>query len=434
MKFRKETSSSPKMDLLTRRSSTGRLSTFKRTKSFRASVRIMSKIRNHTSIALNQNTNQNNQSTVSPQAKESVAKTSHWTLPFLQKKTQSESISNKIDSKNKAQGKIDNNPESRIIELTTSVESVKIAKDLKEKVSLANRIMGKNRKHLPNNKISNNHENREFIESTTSEKVGKSHSQDKGKISGKREYPVYPTGEYNSYENPTFCLDSSIDSSVTSFFFKVQSEDLDNVKKSDERNETFSEVKRELKSETLTIVVDSKRDNETLCVINDVACHHHYYGRNKKKTKNCCQTKEQLWRDDETKYNNYREIGDEENGIPINRVILTSERDKIDEADNDTRYESRRVEEPHCEKVSANSSKFLRPRTVDNIANFWNGGRSSFRVKKINHKKSLQESKNLESIIHDRVLVTTTSGSSRSLSLTRSRDHPPFIFFILGLT
>lgn len=46
MKFRKATVSSPKMELLPRRSTSSKVSNFKRSKSFRASVKLMSKIRN----------------------------------------------------------------------------------------------------------------------------------------------------------------------------------------------------------------------------------------------------------------------------------------------------------------------------------------------------------------------------------------------------
>lgn len=399
MKFRKDSSSSPKMDLLSRRSSTGRLSTFKRTKSFRASVRIMSKIRNHTNP---------NQSTISPQVKESVTKTTtQWTLPFLQKKQQQQSESEK---KNKTQEKIDT--EKQNIELTSSIESIKIAKDLKQKLSLTNRIMGKNRKVTQNNNNKHNinkHERQETSKST-SEQLGKSHySQDTKKISEKREYPVYPTGEYNSYENPTFCLDSSIDSSVNDFFFPVKSDDKNNLNNEKKFELKINDEMLKSSTETLTILVDSKRDNE----INN----QHFKSEEK-----------------EQKYNNYRSMNDEANGksIVLRNNNNSSRINKINESEYDnTQYELCRVDVPLCEKVTVNNSKFLRPRTVDNITNFWNGGRSSFRVKKINHKKEVQESKKLESIIHDRVSMTTTLGSSRFLCLYREIREETFFFFFL---
>ncbi|XP_043479149.1 uncharacterized protein LOC122509277 isoform X4 [Leptopilina heterotoma] len=387
MKFRKESSSnSPKMDLLSRRSSTGRLSTFKRTKSFRASIRIMSKIRNHTSADCSNQTTNQNQSTISPQSKETIIKTSQWTLPFLQKKQQSDSLSsNKIEVNKKNQSKKnDDNSETRNIELLKNIESAKIAKDLKQKLSLTNRIMGRNRKGLQNNVNNNNNNNnnkrtdkREKSKSTpSSEQFEKSHySQNTEKITGKKEYPVYPTGEYNSYENPTFCLDSSIDSSVNEFFFPVKNDDFDTTVK----NTPTIIINENLKSsmETLTILVDSKRDNDKCSVINN-------FDRNEKKLSN-----------DKTKY-----VNNEENG---NHVILRSTMNKINETANNSQCEVT------SEKVT--SAKFLRPRTVDNITNFLNGGRSSFRVKKINHKKEVHESKDPESIIHDRVSMTTTFGS-----------------------
>lgn len=53
MKFKKSSSVSPKMELLTRRShATGAKSTFKRSRSFRASVKLMSKIRNHGNLRI----------------------------------------------------------------------------------------------------------------------------------------------------------------------------------------------------------------------------------------------------------------------------------------------------------------------------------------------------------------------------------------------
>lgn len=408
MKFRKVSSSnSPKMDLLSRRSSTGRLSTFKRTKSFRASIRIMSKIRNHTSADCSNQTTNQNQSTISPQSKETTIKTSQWTLPFLQKKQQSDSLSsNKIDTNQKNQAKNnDNNSETRNIDLIKNIESAKIAKDLKQKLSLANRIMGRNRKGLQNNVNNNNNNNdnkrtdkREKSKSTpTGEQFEKSHySQNTEKITGKNEYPVYPTGEYNSYENPTFCLDSSIDSSVNEFFFPVKSDDfVTTVNKS-----PTIIINENLKSsmETLTILVDSKRDNNEQCiVINNI-------DRNEKKSLT-----------DKTKY-----VKNEENE---NNVILRSAMNKINETTNNSQCEVT------AEKVT--SAKFLRPRTVDNITNFLNGGRSSFRVKKINHKKGVHESKDPESIIHDRVSMTTTFGSSRSLSLSQYREETFFLTFFL---
>ena len=419
MKFKKGTSSSPKMELLSHRSSTSRLSTFKRTKSFRASVRLMSKIRNHTNLNLNRSL-----SPVSLHSKTSETRSNQWSLSFLQKKVESFEKSKKTDpisEKCRAGQKTGVKSHSLNSEIT---ESNKISKDLKQKLSLTNRIMGRHKKtSQDNDKISGKHESQESSKSLNYEHLREVQPKDAEKISREKLYPIHPGGQCNSYENPTFCLDSSIDSSVSSFLYEVQPEDLDDVENSTKKNSSKDDHPEinsldSKKTEMLTIVVDSERndiilgDNEVLKENNDVTRRN---SRINKSLRSCCRTKEESRKIEETKYNNYERLG-EENEFSFNRVVLRSARDKLDETGFDTRCESRGVEEPLRDKVSANSSKFLRPRTVDNIANFWSGGRSSFRVKRTNRKKVTHETRDLESISHDQVLMTTTSGSSRSLS------------------
>ena len=441
MKFRKESTASPKMELLSRRSSTSKLTTFKRTKSFRASVRLMSKIRNHTNLNLNQIS-----SPVSVPPKGAEAKISHWSLPFLQKKVEPSEGSKKteeIPQKSRAREMTDDKSEIPDIEIGASTESSKIAKDLKQKLSLANRIMGRHRKGSQDgDKVADKHESRESSKSASSELLREVQLQDSEQLSGKRVYPIHPAGEHNSYENPTFCLDSSIDSSVSTFFHEVQPGDLDadvelSLKK-DSNKENSSEVKNinSKKVEVLTIVVDSEKVNETLSANNEALSANNdlnmasRHSKNNKSLRRYCRVRTDSRKIGETKYDNYQRIVEEDEGekaFSISGVVLRSSMNKLDEAGSSTRCESRGVKEPLCEKVSANSSKFLRPRTVDNIANFWNGSRSSFRVKGTSRKKASQEPKDLESDSHDLVLVTTTSGSSRFLSPCKKwRSAPSF--------
>lgn len=425
MKFRKESTASPNMELLSRRSSTSKLSTFKRTKSFRASVRLMSKIRNHTNLNLNQ------MSPVSLHPKGPEPKTSQWSLPFFQKKEESSEGSKKtakVAKTSRARQKTDDKSETLDAKLRASTESSKIAKDVKQKLSLANRIMGRHRKGSQDgDKITDKHESQVSSKSSSNELLPEVQLEDPEKVSGKRVYPIHPAGEYNSYENPTFCLDSSIDSSVSSFFHEVQPGDLDALEQSI-KGGSSKENSSEVKIFDLTIVVDSEKNNEPLSADNKALSANNdlnmesRHSKNNKSFRRCCQVRTDSRKIGETKYDNYQRMDQEnptENKLSISGVVLRSSRNKLDETGYDTRCDLRGVDDPLSEKVSANSSKFTRPRTVDNIANFWSGGRSSFRVKRTGRKKVSQESKELESVSHDRVLVTTTSGSSRSLSPCR---------------
>ncbi|KAG7210469.1 hypothetical protein KM043_011993 [Ampulex compressa] len=208
MKFRKARSSSPKMELLSRRSTADRMSTLKRSRSFRASVKLMSKIRSHASVRLASGFE------LSPASSRERYK--EHGLSSVEEAQERQPDSGKASTR------------------SSSEDSRKIAKEFKCKLSLTDRIMGRNRKDLAERP---------------------SRSQDaKSRLQRSNEDRNCGSKGGSSYENPTFCLDSSFDTSVSGFLYEQDSE-------SDSRDLEIGPVGGEDNGErqsVLTVLVDSK--------------------------------------------------------------------------------------------------------------------------------------------------------------------------------
>lgn len=382
MKFRKSSASSPKMELLSRRSSSDRMSTLKRSRSFRASLKLMSKLRSHASLRLNGGFD------LSPVApKDQKAREQRSKLPLVE---ESSSPAAKADSNTILPDDPSRKSKEIVEELckhsapSSDHESRGISKDLKTKLCLTDRIMRRNRKDT---------EKSSKKDSQMSPKVGqifrwKSNEECPPTSCGVKKDILYPD-ERVSYENPTFCLDSSLDSSVSSFLFE-----------STDRGETEgSSLEDPCQDAGLTLVLDSRGPRQD----------------DAEETSECSS-------------GGLRALipAGKVRSLSVNDAVLQDEEagaslsvERAGNFDCQLRGGEGLASKGHkspeiIRTTSVCSSKSCRIRTVDNIANFWTNARgSSFRSKvSVGRKKSIKDSRDHESIGQNRVLVTTTSGSS----------------------
>ncbi|CAK9802258.1 Ankyrin repeat and fibronectin type-III domain-containing protein 1 [Anthophora plagiata] len=388
MKFRKSSKSGSKMELLSRRSSNDRMSSLKRSRSFRASMKLMSKLRTHANLRLNAGFDL---SPALPPDQHSRKKGNKFSL--VEESSNPASILRKTDDN---PSRIDDKPSDNIDKNSVPLKDTEpreISKDLKNKLCLTDRIMGKSRKdqEKPSSKSND----------AMSPKVTRifrwKSNEETSSLSGiERKDALCPYGGHLSYENPTFSLDSSLDSSLSSFLF----EPLEN---SDHASNEISYNKHELSFKScqdgdLTVILDAQEADR----------------------------KEGIF---ECNRNDRRPLftGNKARSLSVNDVVLQDEEIatnlelnvdyRLDCQDNrggdDQNGTKGRKSLEKIRKTSVCSSKSCRIRTVDNIANFWTNARGgSFRSKvSVGRKKSMKDSRDQESMGQDGVLVTSIYGS-----------------------
>ncbi|XP_011866915.1 PREDICTED: uncharacterized protein LOC105561495 isoform X1 [Vollenhovia emeryi] len=417
MKFRKSAPSSPKMELLSRRSSGGGMSTLKRSRSFRASMKLMSKIRDHAKQRLTAGFD------LSSVPKDLVVKKG-CNLSVLEESQNGEKPTSprknfgSTNPRDKIDGAASPSPRK-----TSDLDSREITKDLKNKLSLTDRLMGKGRKDVERPSTRD--------EGTKSPKIvhifRRRHSAESAQedarekdCNDKRAPCETDTGrssKHVSYENPTFVLDSSLDSSVSSFLFEVKEEE------EEQRQEQEGESDRAAVSsecDVLTVVVDSHKAAPNRPFYRKTS-----YARGKDED-------EEYLEDGESR-NAFRprcetdplrrpcEARSDHLNV-INRNRRTTE--SFGEFDRPRIkfyckiYETERRNATIClqnqkihDSVKTCPSKSCKIRT-DNIANFWTRRGNSFRNKMTtDRKRDAKETKSYERLGQERVFVSTSSGS-----------------------
>ncbi|XP_067208007.1 ankyrin repeat and fibronectin type-III domain-containing protein 1 isoform X3 [Linepithema humile] len=423
MKFRKSSSSSPRMELLSRRTSGGRMSTLKRSRSFRASVKLMSKIRDHANIRMTAGFDPSSASKdrdpdalkgrnldVLKESQDGERSSSPW--------KSSENTSSRIGDK--TDDEVSSSPR-RVSVLANDTDSREITRDLKSKLSLTDRIMGKGRKDVERPSTKNEDVKSPKVIRIFRKKHSAENSQEdtRGKDCGDKrmscETYAHQPNKHVSYENPTFVLDSSLDSSISSFLFEAEEEENKEKQQQDCKNKRAASCERDV----LTIVVDSnKAATNFYRKVN--------YDRDKNEDEKCLEN--------EDLRSTFRPRCETD---PLRHLCEKSSKNSQINAINGSRriaesfgaFDHMRIKcSYHMEKISATSSqdqKFLddvkictskscKIRTVDNIANFWASKRgNSFRSKMATgRKRDAKETKDYERIGQERVLVSTSSRST----------------------
>lgn len=401
MKFRKSsTSCSPKMELLLRRSSGSRMSTLKRSRSFRASVKLMSKIRNHANLRLTAGCD------ISSISNDFIAK-KEYNIHTFEETSNSRVFSD--PSKNtadinfcggdKVDGEISSN--HKISVLANDVDPREITKDLKSKLSLADKIMSKSRKTA--------------VKSLTKDKDVKLPKVRIFRRKHSTGSSQEDTREKNcndkcvSYENPMFVLDSSLDSSVSSFLFEP-AEEKEDKKQQQEHKKKEHAVSCE--RDVLTVIVGSHKtaSNRTVNYKEDEECCENKESQNvfrpRCETSPCpCELRSET--SQSFAINLSRRTAESFSGYDRSRVKIYC---KIHEAGkrNVVNYLQ---DQKFLDAVKTCPSKSCGIRTVDNIANFWTSRRgNSFRSKMAIGRK--RDAKDHEGVDQERVLVSTSSRSS----------------------
>ncbi|XP_071870458.1 ankyrin repeat and fibronectin type III domain containing protein wide awake isoform X1 [Bombus fervidus] len=404
MKFRKLSASSPKMELLSRRSSSDRMSTLKRSRSFRASIKLMSKLRNHASLRLNSGFDLSPlplRNTKKRRNQTSLVEETTWPTRSLEIPPNDPSKDSSKDS-DRSLNSLSTSPSLGHSISSSELESRKITRDLKSKLCLTDRIMGKSRKEQEKSSKRNN--------DASSPRVAhifrwKSNEETSSVSNGEKEKRNLFCGSQLSYENPTFRLDSSLDSSVSSFVFEP--EHSDHVKAKEERS-----IEKSYQDTGLTIVVDPARpaEDETRKSAEDRTVF------DMEANFECNKNNRPVFTITKARSLSVNDVvlQDEEaamSSLALNTVDGTTLFDWQADDRGIEAMEKGRKDGEEVRKTSVCSSKSCRIRTVDNIANFWTNARGgSFRSKvTVGRKKSMKDSRDAESM--DRILVTTTSGS-----------------------
>lgn len=430
MKFRKTPSSSPKMELLSRRSSGGRMSTLKRSRSFRASVKLMSKLRNHANLRMTVGFDP------SPTSRDLTKKEGNLRIieesrPDRPKglRKNPENTSPRVNDKTSHDDDAESpssSSSSRSRKTSVSDDSREIAKDLKCKLSLAERIMGKVRKDASSAKD----------ESVKSPKVirifRRKHSTEssRGKEHDKHvscETDTCQPNKQASYENPVYLPDSSLDSSVSSFLFEVGEEAVEEEEAEKQDCESGRDV--------LTVIVDSHRPainqpryRKASCERDQSEEHVEDFEGSRDAFRRRCETdpsrcpcearangEGKRGGGEERASSGYRRIAESFSGFDRSRVAKFHCKTTHDTcAGKDAKVGWPQDQRSFDKRANAACpSKSCGIRTVDNIANFWTSGRAgSFRSKMATGKKrqDAKEARDYEQV--GRVLASTSSGSS----------------------
>ncbi|KYN00199.1 Ankyrin repeat and fibronectin type-III domain-containing protein 1 [Cyphomyrmex costatus] len=415
------------MELLSRRSSGSRISTLKRSRSFRASMKLMSKIRNHANLRLAAGFD------LSSVSKDLIVKKG-CNLSVLEEIQDSEKLSNlqkgTEDMNSHIKDKIDNEASSSPRKISVSdfdADSQKITKDLKSKLSLTDKLIGMDRKNVERPCMKNEDvklpklihifRRRHSIGSSQEDTREKDHSDKHATC----ETNTDGLNKYVFYENPTFVLDNSLDSSVSSFLYEVEEgNEVEQWQKQDGKNEGATSSKRNV----LTVVVDSHK----------TATNRPFYRKTnyerdkdedeeylKKPLQNTfrprCET-ESLRCSCEVRSDDSHAI----NVINGNRKTTESlsEFDRLKIKFYCKMHETKRKNAALClqnQKIHDDAkiypSKSCKVKTVDNITNFWTNRRgNSFRNKMATgRKRDIKETKDYERIGQEQVFVSTSSGS-----------------------
>lgn len=400
------------------------MSTLKRSRSFRASMKLMSKIRNHASLRLNVGFD------FSPAPKERAPKNG-CDLRVVEKSQNDERHSNprkgSEESNSRLENEIDNETSSCTrkisVSSTNDVDSWEITRDLKNKLSLTDKTTtSKDRKCVEEASLRDGR-SLELIRI-----FRKKHNTEgsQGEIQGKERNQKHVPREIDahqprhaSYENPVFLPDSSLDTSVSSFLFEAETEERQQDR-GDERT-----ISRE--RDVLTVIVDTRK-----AVIQQPCYRRMSYGRDKSGNGQCIGN--------EVSRNTFRSRC--ETDPPRCSCKATNENIQTNVTDGNRRFaesfgefdrprikfyygirERERNNAINClqdnrfldgKEGAICPSKSCRTKAVDNIASFWTSGRGgSFRSKiTTRRKRDAKEAKDYERIAQERVLVSTSPGSS----------------------
>ncbi|EFN87249.1 Ankyrin repeat and fibronectin type-III domain-containing protein 1 [Harpegnathos saltator] len=390
------------MELLSRRSSGGRISTLKRSRSFRASVKLMSKIRNHASLRLAVGFE------LSPSSKNPAKKERNLCVLEDSRHEKAENPQNSrvdgtIDRKDD-----DDESRPRKASVSASDDARTIAKDLKSKLSLTDRIMGRGRKDADKSSVKD--------ESVKSPKVirifRRRHSAESSRESknhdGKRvscEQDAAQQSQPASYENPVFLADSSLDSSVSSFLFEVGEEALEDQEESKEQD-------RDGGRNVLTVIVDSHREAiKQPRFGRKASCEHEEHVEEDAAFRRRCETDPSRCpckarngerQERASASSGYRRIAESFSGFDRSRSRLSKSHCKTTHetyaAKGDKaswlQDQGRSLDNVKRTAAACPPSKSCGIRTVDNIASFWTSG--SFRNKMATELHSLQGMEFLE--------------------------------------
>ena len=375
-------------------------------------MKLMSKLRAHASLRLNTGFD------LSPVSSRGSKKQRNKSSPMEQT---SSTPGNNLEPPSIENPSKDRSPKSPSLEKDNSIsprstesEPHAIARDLKSKLRLTDRIAGRDREKL--SKKDND------AASPIVPRVFRWKSNDETSMpNGEKEKKGICPGHHMSYENPTFRLDSSLDSSVSGFLFETESSDH---AASEFKEEPFEEPSEKNLDAGLTIVVDCERstgENEAETgefAETNLAC-------NKKNRPVFSATKGRSLSVDDVV------LQDEEvaSSLVLNTVDGTSFAWRSDYAIEKALKNGEKIRKP-----SVCSSRSCRNRTVDNIANFWTSARGgSFRNKvTVGRKKSMRDSREPESM-DSRVLFTTTSGSSTGHQVFNQFERFFFLFLFFFL-
>jgi len=303
-----------------------------------------------------------------------------------------------------------------------------IAEDLKSKLSLADRVIGKSHKNVENPETKDENTKPSKIIHIFRKKytLGTSCENTREKKSNNKHVPCetdeYRPNKHMSYENPTFVLDSSLDSSVSSFFFENEQEEEER-KEEEQRRDFKSEYSESHGDEALTVFVDSHK----------AATSQQYYPKGNYKGD---KDEDKDYLENEKARNAFRPRCETDPSKCLcetinrnSRASVVTERTvesfagfdhpemkfycKIHEIERRNVLNSLQ-DEKFLDNVKTCPSKSCKIRTVDNITNFWMNKRgSSFRNKMVaGRKRDTKEAKDHEQVGQERVLVSTSSGSS----------------------
>lgn len=403
------------------------MSTLKRSRSFRGSVKLISKIRNHANLRL---TGGFDLSSISKDLKK------ERNLYVIEESRDSERSSNlrKEDTSSRIEAGDETFSHPQKISMSANdTGSQDITKDLKSKLSLTDRIMGKGRKDaerpstkdegVKSPKVIRIFRRKRSVESSQEDTRGKNCNDKHVSY----ETDICQPSKNAFYENPTFVLDNSLDSSVSSFLYEEEEKEKEKEKEKEEEQRQDCEIERPVscvERDVLTVVVDSHK-----AVINRPFCQKINYERDRYGDEKCCDESRNAFRSRcetdplrcfcEGRNKDWREA----NAINENRRTAESfggfDRSRI------TFYckvhETARKNSSNClqdqkflDNVKTCPSKSCRIRTVDNFTNFWMSRRgNSFRSKMAaDRKRDAKETKDYERVGRQRVLVSTSSGSS----------------------
>lgn len=328
----------------------------------------------------------------------------------LRKKDASSRIDDKSD-----ENETFSNPR-KISASSTDIDSEEITKDLKSKLSLTDKIMGKGRKDAEKASMKNESIKSPKVIRIFRRKRSVENSQDDTREktrSASYETNIHQPSKNVFYENPTFVSDTSLDSSVSSFLYEEE-------EKEEEQRQDKNERPVSCERDILTVVVDSHK-----AAINKPLDRKINYERDRCDDEKCLRESQNAFRSRcetdplrcfcEGRYkdsqanamNGNRRIAESFSGFDRSRMKFYSK------AHETTRKNASNYlqDQKFFDNVKTCPSKSCKVRTVDNLTNFWVSKRgNSFRTKMAADKRDVKETKDYERI--GRVLVSTSSGSS----------------------